>query len=153
MEIKVRNETFDVIVRWIHLVALATGVGGVGFAVLVLFPSMPVLPADQQGAMGGAVFGRFGPIAWTVMGTATITGILLLVNRWPFSLRSTFAKVLIIKLVGVTTWALINAGVLLGLLPSTALQLSFVVGIVVFLLGATLGVVAKRVTAVAAGAT
>lgn len=153
MEIRVKNEVFDVIVRWIHLAALAVGVGGVGFAVLVLFPSMPVLPAEQQGAMGGAVFGRFGPIAWTVMATVTITGILLLVNRWPFSLGTTFAKVLIVKLVGVTAWAGINVGVLLGALPATALQVSFVLGVVVFLLGATLAVVAKRAAAVTAEAT
>lgn len=53
--IKVKSQAFDVVVRWIHLVALAVGVGGVGFVALVLFPSMPVLPTEQQGAMGGAL--------------------------------------------------------------------------------------------------
>lgn len=147
MEIRVRNNTFDTIVRWIHLVALATGVGGVGFVVLVLFPSMPALPAEQQGTLAGQVFGRFTPIAWTVMATVLTTGILLLANRWPFPLRHTFTKVLIVKLVGAHIWAGTNAGVLLGLLPPDALQFSFVFGVVVFLLGATLSVVAKRVEA------
>ena len=84
--------------RWIHLVALAVGVGGVGFVVLVLFPSMPALPTEQQGAMGGAVFGRFGPIAWTVMATLMISGILL-------TLTTTYTRVLIGKLVLVAVWS------------------------------------------------
>ena len=148
MKIKVKSQAFDVIVRWIHLVALAVGVGGVGFVVLVLFPSMPVLPAEQQGAMGGAVFGRFGPIAWTVMATLTITGLLLITNRRPLSMTTTYAKVLIAKLVLVAVWAGTNAGVLLGWIPApSGLQFSFYLGVVIIIFGASLAVLLRRAVA------
>lgn len=58
----VKSAKFDALLRWIQLVAIATGVGGVGFAVLVLFPSMPTVTDEtMRGALAGAVFGRFGP--------------------------------------------------------------------------------------------
>ena len=76
--------------------------------------------------MGGAVFGRFGSIAWTVMATLTITGILLIANRWPLSQTTTYAEVLIAKWVLVAVWAGTNAGVLLGRIPASwGLQFSF----------------------------
>ena len=141
----VKNYLFDAILRWIHVVAIATGVGGVGFAVLVLFPSMgTVTDETMRDALAGAVFGRFGPIAWTVMGTILTTGILLVINRWPLRLRDQYTKVLIAKLVVVHVWAGTNALVLLGILGPGALNFSFFMGIVVILFGASLAVVGVR---------
>lgn len=135
----------DTIFRWVHLVAIATGVGGVGFVVLVLFPSMPAVTDEtMRSNLAGAVFGRFGPIAWTVMGTITVTGILMVVNRWPLRLRDRYTKVLIAKLVVVHIWAGTNALVLLGILGSGALQFSLFMGIVVILFGTWLGRVPVR---------
>lgn len=138
----VKIRTFDTVLRWIHLVAIATGVGGVGFAVLVLFPSMPTVTDEaMRNALAGAVFGRFGPIAWTVMATILTTGILMIVNRWPLRLRDRYTKVLIAKLVVVHIWAGTNVLVLLGVLGPGALNFSFFMGIVVILFGAGLAMV------------
>lgn len=141
----VKAPRFDVVLRWIHLAAIATGVGGVGFAVLVLFPSMAAVTDEtMRGALAGAVFGRFGPIAWTVMATILTTGILMVVNRWPLRWRDRYTKVLIAKLVVVHVWAGTNVLVLLGKLGPGALNFSFFMGIVVILFGASLAVVGLR---------
>lgn len=141
----VKSPRLDALVRWIHLAAIATGVGGVGFAVLVLFPSMgTVTDEPMRGALAGAVFGRFSPIAWTVMGTITATGILLVINRWPLHWRDRYTKVLIAKLVAVHVWAGTNVLVLLGVLGPGALNFSFFMGIIVILFGAGLATVGVR---------
>jgi uncharacterized membrane protein len=137
-----RNRRLDTVVRWIHLAAIATGVGGVGFAVLVLFPSLPVITDEgMRGAFAGAVFGRFTPIAWTVMGTILLTGILLIANRWPLRLRDRYTKVLIAKLIIVHIWAGTNVLILLGILGPGALSFSLVMGLVAILFGAALAMV------------
>lgn len=138
-------QRLDAVLRWIHLVAIATGVGGVGFAVLVLFPSMATVTDEtMRNALGGAVFSRFGTIAWAVMATILTTGILMVVNRWPLRLRDRYTKVLIAKLVVVHVWAGTNVLVLLGVLGPGALNFSFFMGIVVILFGAALASVAVR---------
>lgn len=141
----VKNPKADAFLRWVHLVAIASGVGGVSFVVLVLFPSLPVVPDEaSRDALAGAVFGRFGPLAWTVMATITVTGILLAANRWPLSLRTTYGKVLAAKLVLVGVWAGTNVSVLLGLLSPAALRFSMVMGMVVMLFGASLAALPAR---------
>jgi uncharacterized membrane protein len=143
----VKFHNLDTIFRWVHLVAIAAGVGGVGFAVLVLFPSMPTVTDEaMRGALAGAVFGRFSVIAWTVMVTILITGVLMVLNRWPLRLRDRYTKVLIAKVVVVHVWAGTNVLVLLGYLGPAALNFSFFMGIVVILFGAALAVVGFRPT-------
>lgn len=132
----------DTILRWIHIAAIATGVGGVGFAVLVLFPSMPVITDEtMREALAGAVFGRFTRIAWTAMGTILITGILMIANRWPLRLNDRYTKVLIAKLIIVHIWAGTNVLILLGILGPGALNFSLFMGIVSILFGAALAMV------------
>lgn len=141
----VKNRKVDAILRWIHLVAIASGVGGVSFVVLVLFPSMPAVTDEGlRNALAGAVFGRFGPIAWTVMATITLTGVGMVVNRWPLSLKATYTWVLIAKLVLVTVWASTNALVLLGFFDPSALRFSMVMGMVIILFGASLATLPAR---------
>lgn len=137
-----RNRRLDTVLRWIHLAAIATGVGGVGFAVLVLFPSMAAIGDEaMREALAGAVFGRFTPIAWTVMGTILVTGILMIGNRWPLRLTDRYTKVLIAKLIIVHIWAGTNVLILLGILGPSALTFSLFMGIVSILFGAALAMV------------
>ncbi len=43
--------------QWIHLMAAVVGVGGMGFLLLILIPSLGVLSAEHREALSKAVAG------------------------------------------------------------------------------------------------
>ncbi len=58
----------------LHLLAIATWVGGMAFALLVLRPSLAVLDPTARLALHGQVFRRFFLIVWHAMPIALLTG-------------------------------------------------------------------------------
>jgi uncharacterized membrane protein len=55
------------LVQWIHLTAAVIGVGGIAFLVVILFPSMRVLSAEQRDVFLKTILGRFRWAAWSVI--------------------------------------------------------------------------------------
>lgn len=134
----VEKSNVDAVVRWVHISAVVLRLGGVGFAVNVLFPSMGVLSEEGANALSGQVFPRFTTIAWVVMATITVTALLMIIARWPISLKERYGKTLVLKVVLALVWVLNNISVLLGIQGPGALRFSFFLGIVIVLVGALL---------------
>jgi len=55
------------LVQWIHVTAAVMGIGGMGFLLLILMPSLRVLTPEQRDQLSRAVLGRFRWASWTVV--------------------------------------------------------------------------------------
>ena len=55
------------LVQWIHVTTAVMGIGGVGFLLVVLMPSLKVLDAEQREALARAVLERFRWVSWSVI--------------------------------------------------------------------------------------
>lgn len=55
------------LVQWIHLTAAVVGVGGIGFLLVILFPSSGLLAPDQRDLLLRAVLGKFRWVSWAVI--------------------------------------------------------------------------------------
>jgi uncharacterized membrane protein len=53
--------------QWIHVGAAVIGVGGIGFLLVVLLPSVGILEPQQRDQLFKTVMGRFRWISWTVI--------------------------------------------------------------------------------------
>ena len=58
----------------LHLLGAAAWVGGMAFALIVLRPSLAVLPPPQRLALHGAVFRRFFLLVWHAMPLVLLSG-------------------------------------------------------------------------------
>ncbi len=132
--------------QWVHLMAAVVGLGGMGFLLLILIPSLGVLSAEQREALSKAVAGRFRWATWSAIVLLLISG-LYNVRRyyweepWDRAWKFLALKVLL-------SFALF--GIVLGLtIPfklfeplrarrRTWLLVAFIVGIVVVLISAYL---------------
>lgn len=63
------------LVQWVHLTAAVIGVGGVGFLLVIFFPSTRLLNPDQRDLLTKAVLGRFRWVTWTVIGLLLASGL------------------------------------------------------------------------------
>jgi uncharacterized membrane protein len=63
------------IMQWVHLIAAVVGLGGMGFLLLILIPSLGVLSAEQREALSKAVAGRFRWASWSAMTLLLISGL------------------------------------------------------------------------------
>ena len=61
--------------QWIHLIAGVVGLGGMGFLLLILIPSLGVLREDQRAELSRAVAGRFRWASWSAMTLLLISGL------------------------------------------------------------------------------
>jgi uncharacterized membrane protein len=61
--------------QWLHLMAGVVGLGGMGFMLLILIPSLGVLNAEQREALSRAVAGRFRWASWSAITLLVISGI------------------------------------------------------------------------------
>ena len=61
--------------QWVHLMAAVVGLGGMGFLLLILIPSLGVLSAEQREALSKAVAGRFRWASWSAMTLLLISGL------------------------------------------------------------------------------
>ena len=61
--------------QWVHLMAAVVGLGGMGFLLLILIPSLGVLSAEQREALSKAVAGRFRWASWSAMALLLISGL------------------------------------------------------------------------------
>jgi uncharacterized membrane protein len=63
------------IMQWVHLIAAVVGLGGMGFLLLILIPSLGVLSAEPREALSKAVAGRFRWASWSGMTLLMISGL------------------------------------------------------------------------------
>jgi uncharacterized membrane protein len=61
--------------QWVHLMAAVVGLGGMGFLLLILIPSLGVLSPEQREALSKAVAGRFRWASWSAMTLLLISGL------------------------------------------------------------------------------
>jgi uncharacterized membrane protein len=62
-------------VQWIHLMAAVVGLGGMGFLLLILIPSLGVLTQEQREALSKAVAGRFRWASWSAIALLVLSGL------------------------------------------------------------------------------
>jgi uncharacterized membrane protein len=62
-------------IQWIHLMASVVALGGMGFLLLILIPSLGVLSAEQREALSKAVAGRFRWASWSAMTLVLLSGL------------------------------------------------------------------------------
>ena len=62
-------------IQWIHLMAAVVGLGGMGFLLLILIPSLGVLSAEQREALSKAVASRFRWATWSAMALLLLSGL------------------------------------------------------------------------------
>ena len=58
------------------------GVGGMGFLIIVLLPSLRVLSAEQRDLLAQAVMGRFRWVSWTVVVLLLVSGLYNVTLVW-----------------------------------------------------------------------
>jgi uncharacterized membrane protein len=63
------------VMQWVHLMAAVVGLGGMGFMLLILIPSLGVLGAEQREALSRAVTGRFRWATWGAVTLLLVTGL------------------------------------------------------------------------------
>lgn len=131
--------------QWIHVSAAALGVGGMGFLLLVLWPSARVLTPEQRDALLQAVGGKFRWVSWTVILLLIISGLYNMSLVWEAP-WGRYWQMLTVKIALAVVVFLISLGLTLPfklLEPFRArrkqwLTAAFAVGLVVILISAYL---------------
>jgi len=133
---------------WIHLTAVVVGIGGLGFFLLILLPSLGVLSTEQREALSKAVAARFRWVSWAAITLLLISG-LYNIRRyyweeawgksWLFlTLKITLALVLFAIVLGLTIP--LKAFDRLRVRRETWLIVAIALGVVVILISAYLRV-------------
>ena len=62
------------LMQWIHLTAAVIGIGGMGFLLLILMPSLRILSPEQRDSLSKAVQERFRWASWSAIFLLLVTG-------------------------------------------------------------------------------
>jgi uncharacterized membrane protein len=65
---------FDVIMRWIHIASVATLIGGLLYARLVMAPVIATLAPDAGESLASAAAERFRPFVFAAIGGLVVSG-------------------------------------------------------------------------------
>ena len=63
------------IIQWVHVMAAVIGLGGMGFLLLILIPSLGVLSAEQRETLSKAVASRFRWATWGAVALLLLSGL------------------------------------------------------------------------------
>src|ERR1039457_1977871 len=66
---------FDVIMRWMHIASMATLIGGLLYARLVMAPTIATLAPDARESLASAAAVRFRPFVFAAIGGLVVSGI------------------------------------------------------------------------------
>ena len=69
--------------RVLHIAATCTSLGGLFYARLVLWPTLPQLASPEREAFLRAMIRRYAVIKWSGVTVATLTGIIQWIVLWP----------------------------------------------------------------------
>ena len=61
--------------QWVHLMGAVIGLGGIGFLLLILIPSLGVLSVEQRDALSKAVARRFRWATWSAVALLLLSGL------------------------------------------------------------------------------
>jgi uncharacterized membrane protein len=86
------------IFQWVHVGAAVIGVGGMGFLVVVLLPSLGVLSPEQRDQLARAVMGRFRWVSWAVIVLLLASGLYNVTLVWEAP-WGTYWKLLTLKVI------------------------------------------------------
>jgi uncharacterized membrane protein len=75
--------TVMLVCRVLHIAATCTSLGGLFYARLVLWPTLPQLPASEREAFLRAMIRRYAVIKWTGVAVVTLTGVVQWFVLWP----------------------------------------------------------------------
>jgi uncharacterized membrane protein len=75
--------TVMLVCRVLHIAATCTSLGGLFYARLVLWPTLPQLPASEREAFLRAMIRRYAVIKWVGVAVVTVTGVVQWVVLWP----------------------------------------------------------------------
>ena len=65
------------IFQWIHVISAILGLGGMGFLLLILIPSLRVLTPEQRDALSKAIASRFRWVTWSAFVLLLLSGLYL----------------------------------------------------------------------------
>lgn len=63
------------LMQWVHLLAAAVGVGGMGYLLFVLIPSLGVLTPEQRETLSKPIVARFRWASWSAIALLLISGL------------------------------------------------------------------------------
>lgn len=63
------------LMQWVHLLAAAVGVGGMGYLLFVLIPSLGVLSPEQRETLSKPMVARFRWVSWSAIALLLISGL------------------------------------------------------------------------------
>lgn len=86
------------IFQWIHVGAAVIGVGGMGFLLIILLPSVRILNPDQRDLLIGTVLRKFRLATWSVIVLLLVSGLYNVRQVWEVP-WGTYWKFLTIKIV------------------------------------------------------
>ena len=69
------HDLVGLLLRWLHILAAITAVGGAIFARLVVFPVLDPLPADQRGSLHAAMRARWSRIVAAAIAFLLVSGL------------------------------------------------------------------------------
>ena len=61
--------------QWLHLMAAVVGLGGMGFLLLIVMPSLRVLRDEKREELSKAIAGRFRWASWSAIAVLMISGL------------------------------------------------------------------------------
>jgi uncharacterized membrane protein len=64
-------------VQWLHIMAVATAIGGTFFIGYLLLPALGVLSPENQGKLVGHIVPHFSRYVWVALPTFFITGVIM----------------------------------------------------------------------------
>ena len=64
-------------VQWLHIMAVATAIGGTFFIGYLLLPALGVLSPENQGKLVGHIVPHFSRYVWVALPTFLITGVIM----------------------------------------------------------------------------
>jgi uncharacterized membrane protein len=63
------------IIQWVHIMSAVIGLGGMGFMILILIPSLSVLSPEQREALSKAIASRFRWATWSAVTLLLLSGL------------------------------------------------------------------------------
>ena len=112
--------TVMLVCRVLHVAATCTSLGGLFYARMVLWPTLPLLPEPQRDAFLKASIRRYAYIKWSGVTVVAVTGVLQWLYLWPsVTDRRLYAVYFAIKMAGAVGLFTITA---LLALPAAGLE-------------------------------
>lgn len=87
--------------RVLHIAATCTSLGGLFYARMVLWPTLPLLPEPQRDSFLAASIRRYAYIKWSGVTVVALTGVVQWFYIWPYvTNRGLYAAYFAVKMAG-----------------------------------------------------